>query len=151
MKKFLLSAFVIFSFSFYALVQRAKGENIPVAVPTSALAPTNNSPVPMMNNQGPMMGTRYKDGEYTGSVEDAYYGSVQVQVTVSGGKITNVQFLDYPHDRRTSQEINSQAMPALQAEAIQAQSANVDIVSGATATSEAFIQSLQSALSKAQS
>ncbi len=92
---------------------------------------------------------RYRDGTYTGDVADAYYGNVQVQVTVSGGKISDVQFLQYPNDNRTSQFINSQAMPVLRSEAISAQSANVDGVSGASATSGAFIQSLGSALSKA--
>jgi len=93
--------------------------------------------------------TTYKDGTYTGSTEDAYYGSVQVQATVSNGKISNVQFLQYPTDRRTSQMINSQATSMLSSEAIQAQSANVNIVSGATDTSLAFIQSLTVALQNA--
>jgi uncharacterized protein with FMN-binding domain len=60
-----------------------------------------------------------------------------------------VQFLQYPSDRRTSQRINSIAMPYLRQEAIQAQSAQVDIISGATLTSEGFQASLQSALQAA--
>jgi len=68
---------------------------------------------------------------------------------VQGGKLTDVQFLDYPHDRRTSQRINQQADPWLIQEAIQAQSANVDIISGATLTSQAFAQSLYTALNQA--
>lgn len=75
---------------------------------------------------------------------------VQVKATIQNGKIVAVDFLQYPNDRRTSQYINSQAMPILQSEAIQAQSANVDIVSGATDTSMAFQQSLASALAKAK-
>ena len=86
---------------------------------------------------------------YQGSPIDAYYGLVQVQVTVQNGSIQDVQFLQYPNDRRTSQQINSIAMPYLQQEAIQAQSAQVDIISGATLTSEGFIMSLQSALQAA--
>lgn len=92
---------------------------------------------------------QYKDGTYTGDVVDAFYGNVQVKAIVVGGKLTDVQFLDYPQDRHTSVEINTQAMPQLKSEAITAQSANVDIVSGATQTSRGFIQSLQSALQKA--
>jgi len=92
----------------------------------------------------------YKDGTYTGMQANAFYGTVQVKVTIKGGKITAVQFLNYPQDRRTSQRINSVATPWLQSEAIQAQSANVDIISGATLTSQAFMQSLQSALDSAQ-
>lgn len=103
-----------------------------------------------MGGGGNMMATgRYRDGVYTGNSADAYYGNVQVKVTIQSGRMTNVQFLDYPHDQQNSLYINSFATPQLASEAITAQSANVDIVSGATETSQAFIQSLQSALSQA--
>lgn len=92
----------------------------------------------------------YTDGTYTGSVADAYYGSVQVAAVVSGGKISAVNFLQYPNDRSNSIMISERAMPILQSEAIQAQNANVDIVSGATDTSMAFQQSLGSALAEAK-
>ena len=92
----------------------------------------------------------YKDGTYLGTKTDAYYGNVQVRVTVQSGKIADVQFLDYPQNRSTSRYINSQATPALRSEAIQIQSAPVDAVSGATYTSQAFNQSLASALAQAQ-
>lgn len=156
MKKFLLSTFVVVSFLFYAAAQKILGQNEQIK-PVAPATPVNNqlnfgnystnSQPTMM--PGHMMKTSYKDGTYTGDVADAFYGYVQVQVTVSGGKITDVQFLDYPQDRRTSIEINSQATPLLRQEAIQAQSANVNIISGATQTSRAFIESLGSALSKA--
>jgi len=94
---------------------------------------------------------QYKDGEYTGNTADAFYGNIQVKAIIQGGKITDVQFLQYPNDRSTSIMINQQAMPYLKQEAIQAQSAQVDIVSGATDSSQAFQQSLQSALSQAKS
>ncbi len=93
---------------------------------------------------------QYVDGNYTGSVADAYYGYVQVQAIIQGGKITDVKFLQYPSSHSTSVYINSQAMPYLTQEAIQAQSANINGVSGATATSQAFAQSLYSALAKAK-
>lgn len=92
----------------------------------------------------------YKDGSFTGAVADAYYGNVQVKVVVSNGKITSVTFLDYPKDRQHSAELSAYATPILSQEAITAQNANVDIVSGATATSEAFIQSLTDALAQAK-
>ncbi len=91
----------------------------------------------------------YKDGSYTGSIADAYYGQVQVQVTVANGKISDVKFLQYPNTHSTSVYINQQAMPYLKQEAIQSQNGNVQIISGATFTSQAFIQSLTNALSKA--
>lgn len=92
----------------------------------------------------------YRDGSFTGGSVNAYWGLVQVKATVQNGKITDVQFVQYPRDRRTSQFINNAAMPYLKTEAIQAQNANVDLISGATLTSQAFIRSLQSALSSAK-
>ncbi len=92
----------------------------------------------------------YKDGTYVGSSADAYYGNVQVKAIVSGGKLTDVQFLDYPQSHQTSVYINQQAMPYLTQEAVQAQNANVNIISGATFTSQAFIQSLSVALTQAK-
>jgi uncharacterized protein with FMN-binding domain len=74
---------------------------------------------------------------------------VQVKVAIQNGKIADVQFLDYPQDRGHSIEINSYAIPILKSEAIQIQNSSVDIVSGATETSLAFIQSLASALAQA--
>ena len=112
--------------------------------PTDTAAPPADTPVPPA-----AVASGYKDGQYTGDVADAYYGTVQVKVTIKQGKIVDVQFLDYPHDRRRSADINSQAMPWLQQEAIQAQSAQVDLIGGATLTSEAFVESLQVALQKA--
>jgi len=115
------------------------------AVPASA-TPMPAAPAPVPQNQG-----QYVDGTYTGFAANAYYGNVQIQVTVSGGKIADVAFLQYPSDRSTSRYINDQAMPILKSEAIQAQSAQVDGVSGASDTSAAFQQSLASALAQAKS
>lgn len=93
----------------------------------------------------------YADGVYTGPAADAYYGIIQIQALVQGGQLTALKVLKYPSDRRTSVSINRQALPMLRDEAISAQSANVDIISGATLTSRAFIQSLGGALKKASS
>ncbi len=154
MRKILLSGFVIFTFVGYALQQRY-GDEASVTVTPIVATPPPSTPTPIPQNmmgggmgQGMMSG--YKDGSYTGSVADAFYGNIQVKAIISGGKITDVQFLQYPSDRRQSIEINSQAMPYLTQEAIQAQSANVNGVSGASQTSAAFIQSLQSALDQAK-
>jgi uncharacterized protein with FMN-binding domain len=92
----------------------------------------------------------YKDGQYDGNAADAYYGIVQVRAIVQGGKLTDVVFLSYPNDRGESIKINAYATPILKAEAIKAQSAKVNMVTGATNTSRAFINSLTSALSQAQ-
>src|SRR5205807_1799425 len=93
----------------------------------------------------------YQDGEYTGNVANAFYGSVQVKAVVSQGKITDVQVLKYPDHSGHAIEVNNMAMPQLKSEVVQAQSARVDIVSGATQSSQAFMQSLQSALVQAGS
>lgn len=92
----------------------------------------------------------YKDGQYDGNAADAYYGLVQVRAIIQGGKLTDVVFLSYPNDRSESIKINTYATPILKAEAIKAQSAKVNTVTGATNTSRAFINSLTSALSQAQ-
>lgn len=115
----------------------------PTSTPTPTPAPTP-APAPAPTQNG-----RFKDGTYTGGVANAYYGNVQVQATVQNGQIADVRFLQYPSDRSTSLFINSQAMPYLKQEAIQAQSAQVNIVSGATETSLAFRTSLASALAQA--
>ncbi len=122
----------------------------PPAAPTNAPAPTQqaaNNPAPTA--QPAQAAGQFKDGTYTGPSVWVNWGYVQVQAQVQGGKLANVQFLQFPQDRRTSQRINSFAVPTLQQEAIQAQSANVDLVTGATLTSEGFQMSLQSALSQA--
>lgn len=118
--------------------------------PTAVIQPTA-TPQPVIPTATPKPSSQYKDGSYTGSVADAFYGNIQVQAIISGGKITNVQFLQYPNENGTSMYINQQADPMLAQEAIQTQSANVDIISGATDSSQAFIQSLSNALSQAKS
>jgi uncharacterized protein with FMN-binding domain len=183
-KKFFLSAFVVFSFLLYATHKPFNAADSAVAIvsptpdaqqsqplPTSTAPPPDSvsndpQPTPVPTLADPATATNVptalpptatvrsstglKDGTYTGSTVDAFYGLVQVQMVIQNGKIKNVQFLQYPNDRRTSVRINSVAVPDLQQEALQAQSANVDIVTGATLTSEAFIMSLQSALANAK-
>jgi uncharacterized protein with FMN-binding domain len=77
---------------------------------------------------------------------DTRWGPVQVEVTIAGGTITDVQPLAVPYDRGRSQEINNYAVPILRQEIIDAQSAQIDTVSGATYTSDGYRNSLQSAL-----
>ena len=79
---------------------------------------------------------------------DNGYGPVQVQIEVSGGRIVDVSTLALPGDGH-SRRINSFAVPRLREEVLAAQSAQIDTVSGATATSEAYAQSLQAALDAA--
>jgi uncharacterized protein with FMN-binding domain len=93
--------------------------------------------------------TGLKDGSFTGQVFPNFYGDVQVQVIVSGGRITDVKALQYPTDRPQSAYISSVAIPYLHDEVLKAQSAQIDIISGATFTSQSYAQSVQSALARA--
>jgi uncharacterized protein with FMN-binding domain len=86
---------------------------------------------------------------YTGSVAQTRWGPVQVKITVQGGKITKVMVLQQPNGNPRDAEINSQALPILIDETVQAQSANIDMVSGATVTSDGYVRSLQAALDEA--
>lgn len=159
MRKILLSSFVILAFLAYSFHQRNDEEAKPIITPSSLINTPTPSAAPVQsatqNSQMPMqmqnnMMTGFKDGTYTGDVTDAFYGNMQVQAVIQNGKITDIKFLQYPNDRGTSIYLNSQSNPMLAQEAIQKQSANVDIISGATDSSHAFIQSLKSALDKAK-
>lgn len=134
-----------------SITAQQENSRIPSAAPGISEAMVSQpAPLPTPPPQAPKPAGMYADGMWTGSIADAYYGLVQVQATVQNGKLTGVQFLRYPNDRGTSRSINSQAMPMLESEAIQAQNANVDIISGATDTSWAFRQSLADALAQAK-
>lgn len=164
------------SFGFYVVSQNAGGSTYNFTAPVVAINTTKKIPkkvviiptTPVVNNPQPKPVTSkpkpvpvvtppppkktgiYNDGEYIGNSADAYYGYIQVKAVITNGKLADVIFLDYPHDRSTSARINSRAMPILIQEAIAAQSANVNGVSGASATSPAFVESLTSALSQAK-
>ena len=85
----------------------------------------------------------------TGAVAQARWGPVQVRLTLADGKITAVDVVQYPDGNGRDREINDDALPVLVQETISAQSADVDMVSGATVTSTGYVQSLQSALDQA--
>jgi uncharacterized protein with FMN-binding domain len=150
MKKVLLTCFVVGCFALYSFHQRHGGSSVVIKAPATA---ATQSPTSSSGSTGTSTtpAASYKDGQYTGTAADAIYGFIQVEAVISGGKLTDVKFLQTPNDRDTSIMINSQATPYLKQEALQAQSANVSGVSGATDSSQAFIQSLSSALKQAQS
>lgn len=111
--------------------------------PAASTVPAPSKPAPAPRGQ-------YRDGEYRGDAADAYYGYVQVSAVVRGGRLSDVQILQYPNDRGHSIVINDYALPNLVSEAVHAQSADVQIVSGATDSSMAFRESLATALAKAR-
>jgi uncharacterized protein with FMN-binding domain len=86
---------------------------------------------------------------YTGSTASTRWGDVQVQITVADGKITNVAVPVYPDENGRDREINASAIPRLVQETLSAQNADIDTVSGATVTSDGYLESLQSALDAA--
>jgi uncharacterized protein with FMN-binding domain len=86
---------------------------------------------------------------YTGDAVQTRWGPVQVQITVENGKITTSEAVVYPNGNHEDAQINSYALPVLNQEAVGQQSANIDMVSGATVTSEGYLQSLQSAIDQA--
>lgn len=146
MKKYFQITLVLGLFFFLVLIRNLqKGKSADI----NTSGTTSNS-----NNQQTSQQTtttiRYKDGTYTGSTEDAYYGNIQVQATITNGKVSDITFLQYPNDNRTSQSINTQAMPMLKSEALLAQNAQVDIVSGASDSSMAFQRSLATILTQAK-
>jgi uncharacterized protein with FMN-binding domain len=125
-----------------------------ISAPPSSLAPhpaarRNALPTPIRVSARMTSGRRLNDGRFDGPAIDAFYGLVEIEAVVQGGKLADINVLRYPSDRRVSVAINRRALPILKREAIAAQSANVDFVSGATLTSEAFVESLGSALRQA--
>nr|WP_306422856.1 FMN-binding protein [Paenarthrobacter aurescens] len=86
---------------------------------------------------------------YDGASVQTRFGTVQVQVTIQSGKITEVTALQLTDAERKSAQISSRAAPVLRSEVLQAQSANVQTIGGATVTSDAYLTSLQAALDAA--
>lgn len=85
----------------------------------------------------------------TGDEAQTQFGPVQVKITVKAGKLISVAAVEYPTESPRDQEINSYAIPQLNQEAVSAGNARIDMVSGATFTSQGYLESLQSALDKA--
>jgi len=94
-------------------------------------------------------GTLATAGTFTGSLVDTRYGPVQVRIVVSGQKVVDVQAVLLPRDRARSAAISQYSAPILRSEAITAQTAQIDVVSGATYTSVAYARSFESALKQA--
>ncbi|MER6525148.1 FMN-binding protein [Streptomyces sp. NPDC001508] len=115
----------------------SSGASAPATAPTSAGASASAT--------APASG----DKTVTGDAAQTRWGPVQVRVTVRGGRLTDVTAVACPQDNPRDQQINAYALPQLRQEALAAQSAQIDTVSGATYTSDGYRQSLQSALDSA--
>lgn len=156
MKKIVLATLIIGTFILFSLLYnytnalallstRSTDPSLSTFSPPPSVVPTASGATGTPNPAA-----LYKDGTYTGSIADAQWGNVQVQVVIQSGKMANITFLQYPNERSRSVFINSYADPRLISEAIQAQNSTVDAVTGATDSSDAFMQSLSDALSQAQ-
>ncbi|MDX6200366.1 MAG: hypothetical protein QOJ79_3517 [Actinomycetota bacterium] len=124
----------------------------PAAVPRRAVVAA--PPRPVATRAAPAPSPRRTAAAATttvvnGAPADTQYGPVQVQISIRGHRIIHADAIDYPQGSRRDQEINSYAIPQLDQETVNAQSANIDTVSGATYTSDGYRQSLQSALDAA--
>jgi uncharacterized protein with FMN-binding domain len=157
--KYIVGGIIVVAFVIYVVF--ANKSSMPTTATTTAVAnnssttTTDNTPsttatgTPTSGSGTTASSAPYKDGTYTGSVADAFYGSLQVSATITGGKITDVEFLQAPSDGHSG-DVSTMAEPVLKQEAITAQSANVATVSGATQDTTAFQSSLAVALAKAQ-
>ena len=124
-----------------------------------AVYPTSTSSSPPTATRGPINGSspvalpssrRTAAAQaWTGDVVPTQWGPVQVEITVSGDRITDVSVLQYPDGNDTDRQISAYALPQLIDETLTAQSAGIDMVSGASFTSQGYIGSLQSAIDQA--
>lgn len=116
---------------------------------------TSSTPAPTSGGTGATGGSgtstaTYRDGTYDGTDIQTRYGDVQIELKVAGGSITDVATLLLPSGDRHSSRISDTVSPILRSEVLTAQSAQIDLVSGATYTSTAYVQSLQAAIDKAR-
>ncbi|GAA2077074.1 hypothetical protein GCM10009840_09580 [Pseudolysinimonas kribbensis] len=121
--------------------------------PTGATAGSGSNGAPTSGSSGSGSGSpassTLKDGTFTGASVQTPYGEVQVSIVVASGRISDVATPTLQAYDGRSERINSQAVPLLKREVLQAQSAKVSMISGATFTSRGYLTSLQSALDKA--
>ena len=124
---------------------------IAAASPAVSPSPDQTSPAPSPTasstpSAAPSPGI---SGAYVGTDVPNRFGDVQVRVMIKNGHIVDVQAVQMPYDRARSAYISQVAGPMLRSEVLQAQSAQIDIISGATYTSESYAQSVESALQQA--
>ena len=123
------------------------GAQLPAA-PSAPVSPGSGSQSRSSNKSGSSAGTS-SPASFTGAAADTRWGPVQVRITVQGGKISASHAVQYPQGTSRDAQINGSALPVLNQEVVQQQSASIDTVSGATVTSDGYLQSLQSAIDQA--
>jgi len=151
MKKTLVTLFAIAIIGLIGVVDKTQGSSHQLVSPsnTGAAVASSGSQSSTSTSAGSTATASYKSGTFTGNSEQTPYGTVQMAVVITGGKITDINFLQMPSDLSSSRERTQYSEPLLKQTTIAKQSANIDFVSGATSTSEGYQMSLQSALDQA--
>ncbi|TMC05945.1 MAG: FMN-binding protein [Chloroflexi bacterium] len=111
----------------------------PSSAPAAPAATATPTPTPAPTN-------RPANGSFTGALVPTRFGDVQVRIVVTSGRITDVVAVQMPSDRARSAEITQYVTPVLRSEVIRAQNAQIDVISGATFTSEAYAESVNDAM-----
>jgi FMN-binding domain len=146
-----IAMWLVLSFKSSPVSRAASAPGATVPSTTVPTAPADGTPP--AGPPPPGTGTPTTPGSGTrtvnGDVVSTRYGDVQVAVILNGSQIVDVKALQLPFDRPRSQDISTQAAPLLHDEVLQVHSAQIDTIGGATYTSDAYAQSLQSALDKA--
>ena len=128
----------------------AAGSSSSAPAAPSATSSASGPPTPSSGSSSSSSGASSSGTKtYTGDVASTRWGPVQVEITVTDGKVTTVDVLQSPDGNPRDTEINDRALPVLTQETLDAQSAKIDMVSGATVTSDGYVSSLQSALDQA--
>ncbi|MDX6278501.1 MAG: hypothetical protein QOJ72_2629 [Nocardioidaceae bacterium] len=144
---------LVLLFGYHTSTSTSFGSDSVVATPvetTRSGSSTSTSSSSSSSSSGSgSSGSASSSKTFTGPSVDTQWGPVQVAITVANGKITAVTVPVYPNGNGKDQEINAYALPILADEAVKAQSANIDMVSGATVTSTGYLKSLQSAIDEA--
>jgi uncharacterized protein with FMN-binding domain len=140
---------VVLLFGYHTSTSSKTSDGTVVASPASGGTGGSGTGADAGTDSGSSSGTSTGATTVTGDAASTRWGPVQVQLTVSDGKVTAVDVVEYPDGNGRDQQINARALPVLVQETLDAQSAKIDMVSGATVTSDGYVESLQSALDKA--
>ncbi|MCA9345047.1 FMN-binding protein [Candidatus Saccharibacteria bacterium] len=145
----ILITIIVFGAAAIVLYPSKKQEKVTVTKDTTQTS-TTNATLPSESTTVSPPQSSLKDGQYNGTAESTPYGDVKIAIVVQSGKITNVNYLTMPNTDSHSAQLSQRASSSLTKQTITAQSANIDGVSGATYTSEAYITSLQAAIDAAK-
>ena len=140
---------IVAAYEFPISGRKTAATTTPTSTPSTSQPSTTSNSTTTSPSSGSVAAT-YKDGTYAGTTSTNPYDEIQVAITVSGGKITSATTPVLSGDSGHSQMINSYAVPQLNQQTVSSQSAQLDGVSGASYTSQSYMESLQSAIDQAK-